>query len=390
MKRKPKKVPTIISYRALAEQYPLRLEAKAKGKVALITIEGIIDGWDNTAKEFRAKVDALIADGITDVKLYINSPGGSVFEANEIANVIDRFSGKVTGEGGALVASAATYLALKCETFEMAENGQFMYHKPRAGTWGNENELASTLKLLRALTKQYRAMYAETTGMTEDEIEANWAPGDVWLTAEEALEEGFITGITKPVRITKDTEALFAACGAPTATATNDNEFSNNNSKTEMSNFKLNAAALAVLASHGLKDGENADEVNAAIAKLSATLDAEKTAHALEKGKREQLEKDVKAQREGELKAALDAAIADGKITAEERKDFEELAEANHTLAMKQIGKLTAKQTLSVTNTAGASAGAPKDLEEFQKLGVDAQLKFKNENPEAYAALFKQ
>jgi len=377
------------SFKALAERYPLRLEAKAKGGVALITIEGVIDAWDNAAKDFRTKVDALLAEGIKDVKLYINSPGGSVFEANEIGNVIDRFPGRVTGEGGAIVASAATYLALKCEAFELAENGQFMYHKPSAGTWGNENELAAVLKLLRNLTKQYRNMYAQRTGTTEDEIESNWAQGDVWLTAQEALDQGFITGISKPVKITREEQALFAACGAPKVTSTKDTDFSNNNPKTEMSNFKLNAAALAVLAAHGLKDGENADDVSAAIAKLSAALDAEKTAHALEKGKREQLETDIKSHRAGELKAALDSAIAEGKITAEERKDYEELAEANHSLAMKQIAKLTAKQTLSVTNTAAQAAGAPKDLESFQKLSVDAQLKFKNENPEAYAALFK-
>ena len=49
--------------------------------------------------------------------IYINSPGGECFEANEIVNVIKRFPGKITGEGGALVASAATYIAINCTSF---------------------------------------------------------------------------------------------------------------------------------------------------------------------------------------------------------------------------------------------------------------------------------
>lgn len=388
MKRKPNPRPHIISYRTLADQYPLRLDVVAAGTSARITIEGVISDWRNSAQDFREKVNALVADGVQDAELYINSPGGSVFEANEIGNVIDQFPGRVTGIGGSMVASAATYLALKCETFDMAENGQFMYHKPKAGMWGNENELASTLKLLRSLTKQYRTMYAGKTGMAEDEIEANWAQGDVWLTAQEAVDQGFISGVLQPVRIGKEEQALFAACGSP-AVPEHATEVKPNNN--EMSTLlKLNAAALAVLATFGLKNGDNSDEVNEAVGKLSAALDAEKTAHALEKGRREQLEADILAQRTAELKAALDGAVASGKITAEDRPDFEELAKANHTLAMKQLSKLTAKQTLVVTNTTVATAGAPKDLEEFQKLSVDAQLKFKNENPDAYAALFKK
>ena len=75
-----------------------------------------------------SKVEQLIRSGIKDVHIYINSPGGECFEANEIVNVIKKFPGKITGEGGALVASAATYIAINCTSFSMPANG--LFHDP--------------------------------------------------------------------------------------------------------------------------------------------------------------------------------------------------------------------------------------------------------------------
>ena len=68
--------------------------------------------------------------------IYINSPGGECFEANEIVNVIKKFPGKITGEGGALVASAATYIAINCTSFSMPANGLFMIHQVSGGACG--------------------------------------------------------------------------------------------------------------------------------------------------------------------------------------------------------------------------------------------------------------
>lgn len=204
-----------IDFVALAKQYPLSISAKESGSIAEIRISGVIHQWQNSASEFKRTIDDLIAKGIKDVKLYINTPGGSVFEANEIANEIKRFKGTISGKGGALVASAGSYLAIICTTFDMAENGQYMYHKPMGNITGNEDEVSSGLKLLQNLTNQYRKAYADKTGMSEDKIESNWVKGDVWLSAQEAKDQGFITGISKEEEsITEEQQALFVACGA--------------------------------------------------------------------------------------------------------------------------------------------------------------------------------
>lgn len=251
------------------------LSIEAKDTVAEIRISGRIASWDNSAAIFRRRVDEIIAQGIKDVNLYINTEGGSVFEANEIANEIQKFPGTIKGFGGALVASAGSYLAVICETFEMADNGQYMYHKPSGSIWGNEDQVASSLKLLQNLTKQYKTAYATKTGMSEEDIETNWSKGDVWLSAQEALDQGFITGISKPVKITKDSQARFAACGAPVVPEVNtnseENEYQMKNRNQIIAKLKLAADATDEQIEQAIADAaEKASRVEAAEQKSQA------------------------------------------------------------------------------------------------------------------------
>lgn len=84
---------------------PFQITAAKVGKVAEIRIVGYI-GWSVDAESFRREVDALVADGCTEAHLYINSGGGSCFDAEEIVNILhNAFGDRITGEGGAIVAS---------------------------------------------------------------------------------------------------------------------------------------------------------------------------------------------------------------------------------------------------------------------------------------------
>jgi len=203
---------------AMSKDYPFAITAEAKEKTATVRITGVIWNWGNSSEQFRSQIEKFNADGVNHLHIYINTPGGSVIEANEIVNIIKSFKGKVTGEGGALVASAGTYIALECESFEMSPNGQWMYHKPIARLEGNEDKIESDLVALKNFTADYKARYAERTNLTEAQIEKKWAKGDVWLSPKQALKDGFVTGIKKaPAKITEDTAALMAACGSPKA-----------------------------------------------------------------------------------------------------------------------------------------------------------------------------
>lgn len=354
---------------AMSNKYPLSITAEAKNDTAEIRISGVIHQWQNSSQEFKRQIDQLLAKGIKNVILYINTPGGSVFEANEIANEIKRFSGTISGYGGALVASAGSYLALICDTFEMAENGQYMYHKPMGQIQGNEDKVTADLKLLQNLTKQYRTAYSEKTGMTEDEIEARWSKGDVWLSAIEAKEQGFITAVsTKKEKITEDQHALFIACGAPNIPNVKpkiDNKMKNRNEL--IANLKLSADAT---------DEQILEAVKAATAK-AGQVDGLKDAQA----------NALKKQAETLVDKAI---LTDKKITADLREQYVKFAmsDMEGTVAileaMPTIGKPSAHFQPGAENATGREKWT---LEDYQSKDPKALEKMMVEDPKAFAKL---
>lgn len=354
---------------AMAKQYPLTITAEAKGTTAEIRISGVIHQWQNSSAEFKKQIDQFIANGVKDVVLYINTPGGSVFEANEIANEIKRFSGTVTGFGGALVASAGSYLALICDTFEMSENGQYMYHKPMGGMMGNEDKIKADLKLLENLTNQYRTAYSEKTGMTEEEIEAKWSKGDVWLSAKEAQEQGFITSVSpKKEKITEDQKALFVACGAP-----------------NIPNVKS-------------QKHEKMKNRNELIAKLKLSADAtdeqilEAASKAVDKaGQVDALQSAQTANLQKQAETLVDKAIiTDKKITADLREQYikfavSDIAGTTAILeAMPSIDKASAHFQPGETTATGREKWT---LEDYQGKDPKALEKMMTEDPKAFAKL---
>ena len=354
---------------AMSKKYPLSITAEAKNDTAEIRISGVIHQWQNSSQEFKLQIDQLLTKGITNVTLYINTPGGSVFEANEIANEIKRFSGTISGYGGALVASAGSYLALICDTFEMAENGQYMYHKPMGQIQGNEDKVTADLKLLQNLTKQYRTAYAEKTGLSEDEIESRWSKGDVWLSAKEAKEQGFITAVsTKKEKITEDQKALFVACGAPNIPNVQSQKKETMKNRNELiANLKLSADAT---------DEQILEAVKAATAK-AGQVDGLKDAQATA----------LKKQAETLVDKAI---ITDKKITADLREQYVKFAmsdlEGTTAIleAMPSIGKPSANFQPGAENATGREKWT---LEDYQAKDPKALEEMMVKDPKAFAKL---
>lgn len=297
---------TIEALEVLAETYPLKLSVEAKGDVAKISIIGAIYNFHNNSQWFRSEIEKVKKEGAKDVDLYLNTPGGDVFEANEIGNIIDSFEGEINGQGGALVASAGTYIASKCKTFEMPENGKYMYHKPFGRIEGNEDEVASKLELLKSLTSDYRKTYAEQTVHSESEIEKNWVKGDVWLSATQAQKQGFITSVKKKVKLTAEDASLIAACGAPNAPKIK------NTNKTETKNMELSVLAVKI----GLPSTATQTQVDAKLDQLQK--DASKTQGLIQAAADKE-----KADKTAKKKAVLDKAEQEKKITAEQRPHLE-------------------------------------------------------------------
>jgi len=284
---------------------------------AQIRIIGRISDWRNNSDDFERTINDLIAQGVKDVDLYIKTEGGSCIEANEIANIIKRFPGTITGHGGAIVASAGTYIAVKCASFSMPSNGLFMIHKPYLDTGGNIDQIEADLKLLRTITDNYKKAFAAKTKKTEEAIDSLWRT-DFWMGAEEAKKEGFIDSISDEEQIDEDLIQNLKSNFKSLPSALINFQVQDLKQNIEMDK-KTIAVALAMVTNAADAEKLSDAEVIAAISAMSA-----KAAKADElQRKLEQIEADRSAEK---IKNLLDKAVTDKKIMASERAHMEKLA----------------------------------------------------------------
>ncbi len=194
--------------------------------IKLITIDGYIGPYAFSKQFIR---NELLGNEKTPVTVQISSLGGSVDHA---LNIYDQFvaHGDVTVELSAFVASSATIIALGAKTIRMNENSFFLIHKAMnwVDEWGSMNEdeiedlinkLEKQKQQLAKVTLQIAKMYSQKTGSTLEAI-LDLMKEEVWLTAEEALEKGFVDEIYTPETVTNFLEnsqmvAMISASGYP-------------------------------------------------------------------------------------------------------------------------------------------------------------------------------
>lgn len=354
---------------------PFSITASASGAKAEIRITGHI-GWEVDSESFRKQVDDIIASGIHQANVYINSPGGSVFDANEIVNILSRFK-KKNCVGGAIVASAGSYIACNCDTFEMPENGMLMIHRPQGYSGGNVEDLQSYVKLLSDMEKNYKALFL-AKAKDKAAFEKAWAESDYWLTAKEAVAQGFATSVKQKVNYDKDITDMLTACGCPVDKI---NQFSNNKNKMNILDFMKNL--------FGLSDAANEQDVINVVKPLNDkvnTLTAEnKTLNERLKAF-EQKEKEAQT---AEAKSLLDAAVLDGRLNAETRKPYEAFFTSNHVEAKAALAAMPKRESVAgkVTNSTPVDKYA-KSWNELDKAGLLASLKA--DNYELYKEKFKE
>ena len=185
------------------------------GSEASLYIYDVIDQyWGVSA---QSVIDAVAQAGDAQVlNVYINSPGGSVFEGRAIMAELARFNGKTIAHIDSLCASAATSVALSCNEVRMSEGAFFMIHNASGMAWGDKAALRETANLLEKVEGSIIADYVTATGKPVEQIAA-WMDAETWFTAQEALDNGFIDSITPAKQSTdaKNTWNLASYANAP-------------------------------------------------------------------------------------------------------------------------------------------------------------------------------
>ena len=131
-----------------------------------------------------------------DIKLYINSPGGSVYDGLAIIDTMDYIEPDVQTIGIGLQASMGAMLlacGAKGKRFVLP-NARVMIHQPSSGTEGKITDQEIALKEGILLKKKLAEIFAERTGKSLKQVERDM-DRDNWMSAQEALEYGIIDGV---------------------------------------------------------------------------------------------------------------------------------------------------------------------------------------------------
>ena len=160
--------------------------------------EGWIYSWfgidANTPKVINEALNRASADGVTEITVEINSGGGSVFDASEIYTALKSFNGNVTVQIVGLAASAASVIAMAGNKIEMSPTAQMMIHNALNRAEGDYQVMDENSAFLQNVNKSIMNAYISKTSKTEEELKV-MMDATTWMTAQQALEHGFIDAI---------------------------------------------------------------------------------------------------------------------------------------------------------------------------------------------------
>lgn len=147
-------------------------------------------GDEVTPKLFAKELNA----GTGNITVWINSPGGDVFAAAQIYNMLMEYKGDVTVKVDALAASAASVIAMAGTTVLMSPVGMMMIHNPMTIAIGDSKEMQKAGEMLDEVKESIMNAYEIKTGMNRTKI-SHLMDAESWFNAKKAVELGFADGV---------------------------------------------------------------------------------------------------------------------------------------------------------------------------------------------------
>ena len=108
--------------------------------------------------------------GSGNITVWINSPGGDVYAAAQIYNMLMEYKGDVTVKVDALAASAASVIAMAGTTVLMSPPSLMMIHNPITVAIGDSKEMQKAGEMLNEVKEGIMNAYEIKTGMDRKKI----------------------------------------------------------------------------------------------------------------------------------------------------------------------------------------------------------------------------
>lgn len=143
-------------------------------------------GDEVTPKQFK---NELLA-GSGSITVWINSPGGDVFAAAQIYNMLMDYTGKVTVKIDGLAASAASVIAMAGGDVYMSPVSMLMIHNPSTIAIGDSEEMLRAKALLDEVKESIINAYELKSGLSRAKL-SHLMDAETWMNANKAIELGF-------------------------------------------------------------------------------------------------------------------------------------------------------------------------------------------------------
>ena len=131
-----------------------------------------------------------LTSGEGDITVWINSPGGDVFAAAQIYNMLMDYKGNVTVKIDGLAASAASVIAMAGTTVQMSPVAMMMIHNPATIAIGDSSEMRKAIEMLDEVKESIMNAYEIKTGLSRSRI-SHLMNAESWFNAKKAVELGF-------------------------------------------------------------------------------------------------------------------------------------------------------------------------------------------------------
>jgi len=141
-------------------------------------------------------------DAKKDIFLYINSPGGSVYDAMAIYDTMQYVTNDIQTVGIGIQASAAAFLlssGTKGKRF-LLPNSTVMIHQPSSGTRGKVTDQEIDLKESLRVKRMLEDIMTKNTGQNHERIHEDMER-DRWMSADEAKKYGIVDKVISDIKV---------------------------------------------------------------------------------------------------------------------------------------------------------------------------------------------
>lgn len=143
-------------------------------------------GDEVTPQLFKDELNA----GNGNITVWVNSPGGDVFAAAQIYNMLRDYKGSVTVKIDGIAASAASVIAMAGDMVCVSPVAMMMIHNPATMAMGETKDMQKAIAMLNEVKESILNAYEFKTGLTRTRL-SHMMDDETWFNAKKAVELGF-------------------------------------------------------------------------------------------------------------------------------------------------------------------------------------------------------